>query len=905
MVLAGWNENNKYKLTIDSSQITEDLTNFPISIVISSGTGTNGLDATNIFSELGSDSDKTKIAVTDASDTQLYTEIEHWDITNKRAALWTKVPTVSSGTDTVLYLYYDATQSGNGSYVGETGDIPAQNVWDDDFQVVYHLAQGPSASGTGDILESTSNGLHQTPYNLDSDDFIDTPVGKGINFDGQASTEHLRVSDGSGLTSFGDGVTTDDPMTIECFANIDDMLRTRIIGRRDSPDQEWLLTGTASDFFQLTLYDANVSNYIYAASNAQTAYQGAWYLWSATYNGNGSQTDISVQRDGVDITDSRGNNGTYNALHTFTQDFEIARDDQGSTTQYFNGKIAEVRISRFARSQAYLKATTATLNNSLLLFENLGLEGWNLGKKYGITIDKDQIDDGLIDFPVGILLNNTNTPRIFTEFSSDSDRKKIAVTDVDDNQLYVEIEHWDHSSTRSTIWVKVPTVASGTNTVLYLYYDSTRDDNTTYVGDTGDTPAQNVWDSYFELVYHLAQDPSIGGATDMKDSTSNAIHGRPYNFESEDLGNSPIGKRIDLDGSSSEYVSVPHNSALSFGDGSSSDDPCTIEAFVNMDDSDKFRMIAKRDGADVEYLLSTAASRYLTGVLYDDPNTDRIGRRTADNAELPYEGSWTHYALVYRGTETVGGIDQTRDGIIADTADNSLGSYSAMHVVTSAPFSIGESAGSYANGKFGEVRASRIDRSNAWLRATTQTLKANLLTFEDLSIVFTFSDPNPVHLSTVYGTTQQISLTTAISGAEDSYVYNAEFFDGITDAQIGSTAGISSGSPASVVMNTTSGSDYDWYMRASSSGGFDSSSTYSFTNRFLCAGDVYINAGPASGIPVRLYRRSTGEFVGQTTSTGILGLFQIPSTYNEDHYAVALYSDDTTNALIYDWINPE
>jgi len=74
---------------------------------------------------------------------------------------------------------------------------------------------------------------------------------------------------------------------------------------------------------------------------------------------------------------------------------------------------------------------------------------------------------------------------------------------------------------------------------------------------------------------------------------------------------------------------------------------------------------------------------------------------------------------------------------------------------------------------------------------------------------------------------------------------------------------------------------------------------------FLCTGQTQINDVPASGIPVRLYRRSTGEYVGGVVSSGVSGTFEIETDYNEYHYAIALYTSDDTNAIIADWLIPD
>ena len=106
-------------------------------------------------------------------------------------------------------------------------------------------------------------------------------------------------------------------------------------------------------------------------------------------------------------------------------------------------------------------------------------------------------------------------------------------------------------------------------------------------------------------------------------------------------------------------------------------------------------------------------------------------------------------------------------------------------------------------------------------------------------------------------------------------------------------------------MPTPSGGDYNWYLVATSSGVDNTSSTYNFTNNFLAEGYTEINGTRASGVAVRLYRRSTGALIGSDISAGISGTFSIGTLYNEAHYAVALHPTDSgTNALIYDYLTP-
>ncbi|MDH5780862.1 MAG: DUF2341 domain-containing protein, partial [Candidatus Bathyarchaeota archaeon] len=131
--LNGWEK--RVKITIDNNDVDSPLSNFPVLVHLSNGSGRNNDDATFVFDEVGSNSKK--IAVTTSDGTQCYVEIERWDDVSEQAWLWVKVPSISSTTDTELYVYYDMDHADNTVYVGDTGSTAAQNVWDSSFKGVW------------------------------------------------------------------------------------------------------------------------------------------------------------------------------------------------------------------------------------------------------------------------------------------------------------------------------------------------------------------------------------------------------------------------------------------------------------------------------------------------------------------------------------------------------------------------------------------------------------------------------------------------------------------------------------------------------------------------------------------------------------------------------------------------
>ena len=189
-----------------------------------------------------------------------------------------------------------------------------------------------------------------------------------------------------------------------------------------------------------------------------------------------------------------------------------ARIGYSSDGTFFDGKIDDVRISNVSRSPAWIKTSYESGRDNLINFgteeieaDGGWLDGW--GKRVELTIDHNNIDSPLSSFPVLIRLSNSSGPYnddvsfIFDEFGSDNDRKKIAVTNSDGlTQGYVEIDTWNHTTKEAWLWVKVPNLSSSEDTNLYLYYDSSQDSNTDYVGDSDSIPTENVWIDNFKLV---------------------------------------------------------------------------------------------------------------------------------------------------------------------------------------------------------------------------------------------------------------------------------------------------------------------------------------------------------------------------------------------------------------------
>lgn len=403
----------------------------------------------------------------------------------------------------------------------------------------------------------------------------------------------------------------------------------------------------------------------------------------------------------------------------------------------------------------------------------------NWAKRIEITLDKDQIDAALSNFPVPIYLSassgqsSADVSAIFDELTSDANRKKIAVTTADgETQCYVEIERWDDASEKAWLHVKVPSISASVDGTLFIYYDTTKAHNTTYVGDVGSTPAQNVWDGDFKVVYHLEEDPS-GGSGCIKDSTSNTNNGTPGgSMTAGDLVDGQFGKGLNFDG----Y-----------------DDRISMPQLYTSPSELTWELLFKSDVSD------TSEQRPLA---YNEDDTffiTSINEGTANKIRTycigDSGGGWSTETTAYAVT-----VDRY---IVGCAKENNYFDFFVDAIQIGSPIAIGNftevatlgryigssrSLGHFADGIISEVRISTVKRTAAWINATYEGLWDNLLTFgveeEEEAFVYyylsgyTFEEGNPVSRTLYLHDRADGSLMGTTTSSGNGYYYLETTFSG-------------------------------------------------------------------------------------------------------------------------------
>lgn len=344
------------KITIDSSLIDEDLTNFPVMINVSTSAGKTNYDASKLFDVLDTDDKKTNIKITNINGTNEYfSEISaNWDASNKKGIIWSKIPIISSTVDTEFLLSWYA--SGGGERVGIIGSNEAKNVWSDEFAGVWHMGQNPSG---GIIKDSTINELHGIPSaDASNDNFVDGLIGKAYEFKG---TDNDLVNIGKDINlSFGHD-TYDSAFSIE--------LLEKSLSVGSNPIYEnnsYLFDSRTSSGAYFRLFDSDGDS-IESLTTSLSAYSGDWMHQMATYDGSGESSGLNIYIQGLNTVDSHFEIGDYDFMSSSLSGWGFTI---GSDTYDTNQTIDEVRIHSTERSPAWTKASKHSQYDNLLTMSN-------------------------------------------------------------------------------------------------------------------------------------------------------------------------------------------------------------------------------------------------------------------------------------------------------------------------------------------------------------------------------------------------------------------------------------------------------------------------------------------------------------------------------------------------------
>ena len=492
--LSGWSY--RKKIVISKSKVDADLTDFPLLVKLNADTavGTKGLSTGYDLRFTSSD-----------GTTLLAYERESFAVSSSKATanIWVKVPTITTASDTVIYMYYGKADAVDGQ--------DTTNVWSNGFVLVSHLGESSGSAG-----DSTGNGNTGT-FAGNLPDPKSAVSGYGQDFDGTDPYDYVNYGDVAIPTTAG---------TFSVWMNSNVAYSGQIgLWRSYYSGTSYLFDNVVygSDFYTGWKNVSSDKRIVWSASSLST---GKWYKYDLTWANGGSQ---NVYLNLLSKGSSSSLDATWNTS-TSTGENLGAYAESNST---WNGLLDELRISNVVRSDAYRKFeyyNMASATNQLAIYpqeQNVSaktksanfknsaswLSGWSYRKK--IVISKSKVDADLTDFPLLVKLNAdtaVGTKGLSTGYD-------LRFTSSDGTTLLAyERESFAVSSSKATanIWVKVPTITTASDTVIYMYYGK---------ADAVDGASQsNVWNSNYTAVWHLNEtgtNPQVFDATSNNtDSTS-------------------------------------------------------------------------------------------------------------------------------------------------------------------------------------------------------------------------------------------------------------------------------------------------------------------------------------------------------------------------------------------------
>jgi hypothetical protein len=359
------------------------------------------------------------------------------------------------------------------------------------------------------------------------------------------------------------------------------------------------------------------------------------------------------------------------------------------------------------------------------------LEGWS--KRRQITLDHDKIDSSLDHFPIPIFINGSagldgdDVTSVFDEVGSNN--QKIAVTGPDGvDELYVEIESWDATAEEAVLWVSKDdlTVSASEPTYLYLYYDNSQSDNTEYVDTaTTATSSEQIWGNDYAMVQHLNEESG-----DAVDSTANNNDGNLNGGVTQGVAGQVDGA-FDFDGSD-DYVAIQNLHYDTAGE----IERLTVSAWVKIPvDGGNWSIV---DFDRSEYYTCAAG---IPNSSYSGEG-DYVGFHTSGNGggdmwsnSTIRDGEW-HFITwsfdkdaandkkIYIDGELDAAVDQHSGGIGSGSTR-----YGFIGDGSEASGFDGGRNGRYYEGMADEISISTTTRSDAWVKASYEAGRDNLLTW--------------------------------------------------------------------------------------------------------------------------------------------------------------------------------
>ena len=320
---------NRRQLTFKNSTQSENLENFPVLVK---------LDSTRIDYSKTQDTGGEDLRFVDPDGTLLSHEVEQWN-TGGESIVWVKVPKISGSTNSdYIWMYY-----GNDAAV----DLQdAENVWSNNYRFVMHFSET-----SGDYSDSTSygnNGVLSTGITR----VVEGYTGSAVLFESSQSS-YINAGNDPSLDIFNDVTVTAwiKPNT-GCNGYIVAKDHYEIFSIKVEQDINRTVTWIFDEYY----------------INPGIIPTDEWTFIASTYNQ--PRNILNQYRDNIPKVTSIPTNS---AIVTSGLDLLLGKraEPTGNSTggdDHYDGFADEIRISNTLRSDAWIAAQYASMNDTLISY---------------------------------------------------------------------------------------------------------------------------------------------------------------------------------------------------------------------------------------------------------------------------------------------------------------------------------------------------------------------------------------------------------------------------------------------------------------------------------------------------------------------------------------------------------
>jgi len=325
------NWQRRRKLTFNNSAQAENLTNFPVLVVLNSSRIDYG-QTQNAGQDLRfTDSDGT---------TLLAHEIEKWDEAGT-SYVWVKVPQIDgSSTTDHIWMYYGNATAADGQDRGA--------VWSNGYVGVWHLAEASNSTRS----DSTCNANNVSDVNTVA--AATGKIGSAANFVA-ANNEYLTISDAAQT-----GLDLSTQLTLEAWVNAASAAAGNIRGilakMGPTPQHAYQLRWDGGDHVDLYFSTDGTNDII--LNGVPVLSTGTWYHVAGTYDGAQMKLYLNGSLDA-----SQAQSGT---IFNSTGGLQLGTRTTG--TNRFDGAVDEARVSTVPRSANWIKAQYLSMTDTFITF---------------------------------------------------------------------------------------------------------------------------------------------------------------------------------------------------------------------------------------------------------------------------------------------------------------------------------------------------------------------------------------------------------------------------------------------------------------------------------------------------------------------------------------------------------